>query len=819
MNANTTLTLTSITHSIKIPLMLMIKYCPGPCPPPPSLISIRSSRLRSRISSLPPSLVIEETSTTMSDTNTDTDIETDSQSVSRRLILLRHAKSSWDDRSLRDHDRPLSKSGELDAAEVSQKLLQLDWIPQLILSRFDALRTKETLKIMQQQVPDFLDAEVHFISSFYSVAAMDGQTADHLQQAICNYSRDGILTVMCMGHNRGWEEAASMFSGASIELKTCNAALLEATGKSWEEAFASAGLGGWKLQGIVKPRSLLQFGQTISSSNSRKVESNAVLLEMRMLAVQVEIKSKHYIRTRSSPRRKSLVKGEEEEEETSNQTKREESDLVSCAFLSSPLSYTLPPPVSGNDPTTTLTASNEFINFVIRPPRADYNPDQYLWENDFTLAGRAYKRQDLEASMGIISSHKYSLLSFLLTNARGHTLRCSHYLPSPLPADTHLPCVIYCHGNSGCRADANEAAVILLPSNITVFALDFSGSGLSDGDYVSLGWHERDDLKVVVSYLRSNKQISRIGLWGRSMGAVTSLLYGAEDPSIAGMVLDSAFANLFDLMMELVDVYKIRLPKFTVKMAVQYMRRVIQKKAKFDIMDLNCLKAAPKTFIPALFGHASEDKFIQPHHADLIFNSYAGDKNIIKFDGDHNSSRPQFYYDSVSIFFFNILHPPQTSASSNKLERYYDLGDLKVSAGMDESLLYEIITGLRSACTDVASSSSVPPSIPTKKPVSELLYEIAPFANIVDSVANENAGPCSDEPSNLQGKSNGQSEDCCSYTSSNRESWGRCSSLGGSDEEYPSECRAVDNSHEMTLKAFATPLRSIQQKSPDPAKE
>ena len=43
-----------------------------------------------------------------------------------------------------------------------------------------------------------------------------------------------------------------------------------------------------------------------------------------------------------------------------------------------------------------------------------------------------------------------------------------------------------------------------------------------------------------------------------------SLLYGAEDPSIAGMVLDSAFSNLFDLMMELVDVYKIRLPKFTV---------------------------------------------------------------------------------------------------------------------------------------------------------------------------------------------------------------------------------------------------------------
>jgi hypothetical protein len=38
-----------------------------------------------------------------------------------------------------------------------------------------------------------------------------------------------------MGHNRGWEEAASMFSGASVELKTCNAALLETAGKSWNE--------------------------------------------------------------------------------------------------------------------------------------------------------------------------------------------------------------------------------------------------------------------------------------------------------------------------------------------------------------------------------------------------------------------------------------------------------------------------------------------------------------------------------------------------------------------------------------------------------
>lgn len=71
--------------------------------------------------------------------------------------------------------------------------------------------------------------------------------------------------------------------------------------------------------------------------------------------------------------------------------------------------------------------------------------------------------------------------------------------------------------------------------------------------------------------------------------------------------------------------------------------------------------------------------------SDSIFFIMQGDKNIIKFDGDHNSSRPQFYYDSVSIFFYNVLHPPQLpSAHASKLEKYYDLGDLKIGADKDE---------------------------------------------------------------------------------------------------------------------------------------
>ncbi|KAJ8747558.1 hypothetical protein K2173_013054 [Erythroxylum novogranatense] len=297
----------------------------------------------------------------------------------------------------------------------------------------------------------------------------------------------------------------------------------------------------------------------------------------------------------------------------------------------------------------------QLVNFIIRPPRAEYNPKHDLLDQEFMLRGKWYQRKDLE-----------------IKNKRGEVLQCSHYMPIVSPKGKPLPCVIYCHGNSGCRADASEAAIILLPSNITVFTLDFSGSGISGGDHVTLGWNEKDDLKAVVEYLREDGNVSLIGLWGRSMGAVTSLLYGAEDPSIAGIVLDSPFSDLVDLMMELVDTYKIRLPKFTVKFAIQYMRKAIQKKAKFDIMDLNTIKVANCCFVPALFGHATDDDFIQPHHSDRIYEAYMGDKNIIKFEGDHNSPRPQFYFDSINIFFHNVLQPPEDEVGGTYFDSMHD---------------------------------------------------------------------------------------------------------------------------------------------------
>jgi alpha/beta superfamily hydrolase len=86
---------------------------------------------------------------------------------------------------------------------------------------------------------------------------------------------------------------------------------------------------------------------------------------------------------------------------------------------------------------------------------------------------------------------------------------------------------------------------------ITLFCFDFAGCGRSEGEFISLGWYERDDVQTVVEWLRGSGRVSTIGIWGRSMGAVTGLMHADRDPSIAGLVLDSPFSNLRTLAEEL----------------------------------------------------------------------------------------------------------------------------------------------------------------------------------------------------------------------------------------------------------------------------
>lgn len=143
---------------------------------------------------------------------------------------------------------------------------------------------------------------------------------------------------------------------------------------------------------------------------------------------------------------------------------------------------------------------------------------------------------------------------FQLKNKRNLTLRCSAFSRENCSSS---PWIIYCHGNSGSRLDCLEILESVLPLHISVVSFDFSGSGQSEGDYVSMGFYEKDDIEAVVNYVAQHLNSTSIGIWGRSMGAVSALLYSSAHRTMDFVIAESPFASLRTLCVELVNTHTV----------------------------------------------------------------------------------------------------------------------------------------------------------------------------------------------------------------------------------------------------------------------
>jgi len=131
-----------------------------------------------------------------------------------RVILLRHAKSSWKDaENISDRERPLAQKGKNRARATAEALAVIDWIPDLIITS-DAKRCVETLDAMTEAQPEFKKADVVLCPEFYDKSHGDeevdgGATARMIAKVVEREvaGRKLPITVMCIGHNYGWERA------------------------------------------------------------------------------------------------------------------------------------------------------------------------------------------------------------------------------------------------------------------------------------------------------------------------------------------------------------------------------------------------------------------------------------------------------------------------------------------------------------------------------------------------------------------------------------------------------------------------------------
>jgi len=150
----------------------------------------------------------------------------------KRLILLRHAKSSWESDAVNDHSRPLNDRGRSEAPLLGPRLTERGCQPDLVLCS-DATRARETWELAQSTMdpkpPVELERRLYL-------------AGPHQVREVLTERDDAAETLLLVGHNPGWEHCVAWFAGAEVTIKTATVAVLRAKrDASWRDLVSEAG--------------------------------------------------------------------------------------------------------------------------------------------------------------------------------------------------------------------------------------------------------------------------------------------------------------------------------------------------------------------------------------------------------------------------------------------------------------------------------------------------------------------------------------------------------------------------------------------------
>ena len=162
----------------------------------------------------------------------------------KRLYILRHAKSSWDDSSLSDFERPLNDRGTRTAPAMGKLITRRGLAPGIIISS-PAVRARTTAELVKQGgsiVADIkLDERVYEASPqtlLYVVSELD----------------DRYDSAMVVGHNPGMEGFIRVLSGKEESMPTAALAVIDLKIDKWSSIEPASG----KLKTIVRPKDELK---------------------------------------------------------------------------------------------------------------------------------------------------------------------------------------------------------------------------------------------------------------------------------------------------------------------------------------------------------------------------------------------------------------------------------------------------------------------------------------------------------------------------------------------------------------------------------
>ncbi len=161
----------------------------------------------------------------------------------KTLLLMRHAKSSWDDDALEDHDRPLNKRGKRAAPRMGRLLAALDLTPDFIVSS-TAVRAMETARLVAAECA--YAGIIREDPNLYLAPA-------EAYLAAARRIRKQVQRPLLIGHNPGLESLLRHLTAVDMHVPTGAIARLELPDIAWSDLGLTPCC---QLEGFWKPKEL-----------------------------------------------------------------------------------------------------------------------------------------------------------------------------------------------------------------------------------------------------------------------------------------------------------------------------------------------------------------------------------------------------------------------------------------------------------------------------------------------------------------------------------------------------------------------------------
>ncbi|MGD9142924.1 MAG: alpha/beta hydrolase [Dehalococcoidia bacterium] len=224
-----------------------------------------------------------------------------------------------------------------------------------------------------------------------------------------------------------------------------------------------------------------------------------------------------------------------------------------------------------------------------------------------------------------------------------------------LPVENSEAIIILVHGGESNREDSGigllSIAKDLVDNDYSVLMFDMRGHGGSDGDRISIGYHERKDVLGAVDFAEE-RGFEKIGILSFSMGGAASLLAAAEEEAIDCLVADSSFADMAGIMKrEFAE--RSPLPAFFLD-PILYMIKIMYG---VDFKAVKPYEAVPDIAPrPILFIHGEEDDFVPIDHAHRLYEASENPDDFLWIvpGADHVKSyltNPEEYISKVTGFY------------------------------------------------------------------------------------------------------------------------------------------------------------------------